>query len=163
MSTRDGEPDSNRAISNDEHQPHGAAPRGAASELLLTRSMQYIRDALNLLSHDDVAEILGHGAARLALTVDELRTAGRLIGFPSPAGAYEYPSFQIDTELHRVHPIAAQANRALRADRDPYGVASWWLTTTDLLDGRSPLDELTDGTLTAIAVDNILNLLRSGM
>lgn len=126
MSIRDGEPESNRAISNHEHQTHGAAPHRVASEPLLTRSMQYIRDALNLLSHDDVAEILGHGAASPARTVDELRTAGQPIGFPSHAGAYGYLSFQIDTESHRVHPIAAHTNRALRADRDPYGVASWW-------------------------------------
>lgn len=162
MSVRDGEPESNRATSNHDHQTHEAAPRGAASEPL-TRSKQYIRDALNLLAYDDIAEILAHGAASPAPTVDELRTSGQLIGFPGPAGSYEYPSFQIDTEGHRVHPIAAHTNRALRADRDPYGVASWWLTTTDLLDGRSPLDELADGTLTVIAVDNILTSLRSGM
>ncbi|MBM4474045.1 hypothetical protein GS456_01050 [Rhodococcus hoagii] len=162
MSTRDGEPEFNRATSKHEYQTHEAAPRGVASELR-TRSKQYIRDALNLLSHNDVADLLEHGAECPALTVDELRTVGQLIGFPGPAGSYEYPSFQVDTESHRVHPIAAHANRALRADRDPYGVASWWLTTTDLLDGRSPLDELTGGTLTVIAVDNILDFLRSGM
>ncbi len=34
------------------------------------------------------------------------------------------------------------------------GVTSWWRTPSDILDGRTPLQELEDGDLTEVAVDN---------
>ncbi|MDS1116341.1 hypothetical protein RD149_21590 [Gordonia westfalica] len=76
---------------------------------------------------------------------------------------YLYPAFQLDCHEHRIHPIAAYANCALHAADDPYGVASWWLTATELLDGNSPFNELISGALTDIAVDNILADQQSGM
>ncbi|ORL76867.1 hypothetical protein [Prescottella equi] len=162
MSTCDGESASDRATCNHEHQTHGAAPSSAASELL-DSSKQFIREALNLLSPDEVTDIFGRGTPHPASLVDGLRADGQLIGFPYPGSTYQYPAFQIDMERHRVHPLVAHANRALRADRDPYGVASWWITPTDILDGRCPLDELIVGTLTIIAIDNVLDLMQSEM
>lgn len=55
------------------------------------------------------------------------------------------------------------ANRQLAVAADPYGAASWWLTGTEILDGRSPLEDLEAGELTEIAIDNVLDVARRGM
>lgn len=137
-------------------------PRESPTERL-ERAKLYIRTALDLVTMDAAAELLGINTLDPGPTVDGLRVAGELIGLPDRNDTHLYPAFQIDHNRHRVHPVVAHANRALRADIDPYGAASWWLTATDILDGTSPLDDVTAGTLTVIAVDNILDFQRSGM
>lgn len=47
--------------------------------------------------------------------------------------------------------------------RDPYDAASWWLTGTEIRDGRSPLEDLEAGELTEIAGDSVLDTVRRGM
>ena len=159
-SNRDSEP--TRSTPRRERQQRAETSPNTASELL-DRSKQYIRDTLDLMSADEVETILGHDASHPATKVNELRVSGHLIGLPDRVGMYVYPAFQLDRHQHRIHPIVAYANCALHAADDPYGVVSWWLTATELLDGNSPLDELTAGTLTDIAVDNVLADQQSGM
>lgn len=146
--------------------PAGEVQNGEPSEspaVLLERACQYIRDVLALATQDEATELIGVDAAASPPSLDRLRTTGQLIGFPDHDGEYRYPAFQLDPHQRQVHPVVAHANRALRADIDPYGAASWWLTPTDILDGNTPLDDLTHGTLTLIAVDSILVFQRSGM
>lgn len=55
------------------------------------------------------------------------------------------------------------ANRRLAVAQGLYGAASWWPTGTDILDGRSPLEDLEAGELTEIAGDNVPDTARRGM
>lgn len=162
MPTRRRESDSDRLDGHPTNEPSWAVPHESRAEKL-ERIYQDIRTALDLVTAVEVAELLGVDTPRQGATVDGLRSDGGLIGLPDRDGNILYPAFQIDRYRHRVHPVVAHANRALHAGIDPYGVASWWLTPTDILDGNSPLDELGFGSLTVIAVDNILDFQRAGM
>ncbi|MBY6382345.1 hypothetical protein HG717_00130 [Rhodococcus erythropolis] len=84
------------------------------------------------------------------------RQVGELLGLPVGSRPdYRYPEFQLDRDQHKVKDVVVYANKKIRALDDPYGAASWWLTKSDLLDGRSPLADLESGDLTEIAVDNL--------
>lgn len=163
MSTRRRDSDSDQPRgTRPTHELQGSVPRESPTERL-ERAQLYIRTALNLVTADKAAELLSINTRDPGTTVDGLRVDGELIGLPDRDGTHLYPAFQLDHHRHRVHPVVAHANRALRANIDPYGAACWWLTATDILDGHFPLDDLTAGTLTVIAVDNILDFQRAGM
>jgi len=51
-----------------------------------------------------------------------------------------FPAFQFDLSKRRLHPEVEAANRALGAERDPWGVASWWISPNQRLDGDRPMD-----------------------
>ncbi|GAA3133580.1 hypothetical protein [Rhodococcus baikonurensis] len=131
---------------------------------LLELAKQGIRDRLEFLTRDEVEVMLGGFNALCSNSaVDELHSDWNLIGLLDRDGTYLYPAFQLDADRHQVHPVVTHANRALHAATDPYGAASWWLTTTAVLSGCSPLDKLADGTLNVIAVNNILAFQRQGV
>ncbi|WP_179377538.1 hypothetical protein [Rhodococcus sp. ACS1] len=51
-------------------------------------------------------------------------------------------------------PLTTRSSRAEDWVSRAKGVTSWWRTPSDILDGRTPLQELEDGDLTEVAVDN---------
>lgn len=61
-----------------------------------------------------------------------------LVGLPS-GGGYLYPAFQFDAERRDVFPEVRAVNERLDAAGDPWGVASWWISTHARL-GARPAD-----------------------
>ncbi|GAA3131074.1 hypothetical protein GCM10020255_004850 [Rhodococcus baikonurensis] len=123
-----------------------------------------ILDALDVVDSKGVARILAPTSEAPRSVAQKRRKAGELIGLPIGARPnYRYLVFQFDTERHKIHDVVRHANLRLHVENDPYGAASWWMTTTELLDGNSPLEDLEAGQLTEIAVDNVLDYARRGM
>ncbi|MGW4337525.1 hypothetical protein ACWEK5_32650 [Rhodococcus koreensis] len=123
-----------------------------------------VLDALEVIDSKEVAAILAPTSEPIRSVAQKRRKAGELIGLPIGARPdYRYPLFQFDRARHQIHDLVKYANRRLAAAEDPYGAASWWLTATEILDGRSPLEDLEAGELTEIAIDNVLDVARRGM
>lgn len=132
---------------------------GAAAE-----RRQSLLDKVATLKAGEVGRVLAPRAGESRTLVKKLRDEGVLLGLPlGRRPDYHYPAFQFDTVHHRVWPIVAYANSRLGAAEDPWGVTSWWRTPSDILDGRTPLQELEDGDLTEIAVDNMISMAERGM
>ena len=80
--------------------------------------------------------MLTPGAAAVALgdyeahseTVRRYREQSWIVGVPY-GGGYLYPAFQFDGECRDVFPEVSTVNARLGASSDPWGVASWWLST----------------------------------
>jgi hypothetical protein len=60
------------------------------------------------------------------------------LGLPKGRG-YVYPHFQFDPMTLDVRVEVREVNELLRAGSDPWGVASWWISTNDRLNAR-PID-----------------------
>lgn len=99
------------------------------------RTMRHVQAAilrdLASASNVEIAE-LGHG------TLERWVARGDLIALPSARGP-RYPAFQIDRGQRRIWPVVAYCNQRLRANRDPWGAASWWITHHEWL-SRPPLE-----------------------
>lgn len=122
----------------------------------LSRGERSVFDRLTTLTSSEVGKILSPRSAENRAVTQKRRQAGELLGLPVGSRPdYRYPEFQLDRDHHKVKDVVIYANKKIRALDDPYGAASWWLTTSDLLDGRSPLEDLEAGDLTEIAVDNL--------
>lgn len=138
----------------------GASPQADA----LANGKQSILDTLDVIDSIDVARILAPTSTATRSVAQKRRKAGDLIGLPvGTRPDYRYPAFQFDAQRNQIRPLVRYANQRLDVANDPYGAASWWLTPTDILDGRSPLDDLDAGDLTEIAIDNVLDAARRGM
>ena len=123
-----------------------------------------VLDALEVIDSKEVATILAPTSEPIRSVAQKRRKAGELIGLPIGARPdYRYPLFQFDRARHQIYDLVKYANRQLAVAQDPYGAASWWLTGTEILDGRSPLEDLEAGELTEIAIDNVLDVARRGM
>jgi len=130
----------------------------------LDTAKKSVLDSLEVIDSKEVARILAPTSAAPRSVAQKRRAAGDLIGLPVGARPnYLYPIFQFDVQRHKIHDIVRYANRCLYVNKDPYGAASWWLTPVDLLDGKSPLEDLEAGDLTEIAIDNVINHARQGM
>lgn len=117
-----------------------------------------------MIDSKEVARILAPTSEANRSVAQKRCAAGDLVGLSIGARPnYLYPTFQFDTQRHKIHDVVRHANRRLYVDRDPYGAASWWLTPVDSLDGNSPLKDLEAGDLTVIAVDNAIDHTRQGM
>ncbi|MDV6285812.1 hypothetical protein [Rhodococcus jostii] len=135
---------------------HDTGPRATARRSVL--------DALEVIDSKEVAMILAPTSEPIRSVAQKRRKAGELIGLPIGARPdYRYPLFQFDRARHQIYDLVKYANRRLAVADDPYGAGSWWLTATELLDGRSPLEDLEAGELTEIAIDNVLDVARRGM
>ncbi|MDT2009404.1 hypothetical protein FXW78_46260 [Rhodococcus opacus] len=125
---------------------------------------QSLLEQVATLKAGEAGRVLAPRAAESRTLVKKLRDEGVLLGLPlGRRPDYHYPAFQFDTVHHRVWPIVAYANSKLGAAEDPWGVTSWWRTPSDILDGRTPLQDLEDGDLTEIAVDNMISAAERGM
>ncbi|MDV7352697.1 hypothetical protein R4282_06650 [Rhodococcus oxybenzonivorans] len=132
---------------------------GAAAE-----RRQSLLEQVATLKAGEAGRVLAPRAGESRTLVKKLRDDGVLLGLPlGRRPDYHYPAFQFDTVRHRVWPIVAYANSRLGAAEDPWGVTSWWRTPSDILDGRTPLQELEDGDLTEIAVDNMISAAERGV
>ena len=67
--------------------------------------------------------------------VRQYRGRSWLLGLPSGRG-YLYPAFQFDPQRRNVFGEVRAVNERLEAERDPWGVASWWISTNGRLGGR---------------------------
>ncbi|GAB3408124.1 hypothetical protein [Flindersiella endophytica] len=99
---------------------------------------------------DDPNELLREVEQRLlaepALSAEDVRSAEvdpdqpNLIRLTRPDGTVVLPRFQFDLMV-QPHPIVLAVNETLKADGDPWGVASWWLGRHSWLDAK-PADLL---------------------
>ncbi|MYB40373.1 hypothetical protein F4X86_03875 [Candidatus Saccharibacteria bacterium] len=97
--------------------------------------------AIAALSPDEAG--VGIGAAQKKLK--RLREESRLLALPLQEGGYRYPSFQFDRDNSCLYGVAEEVNSLLRAARDPWWVASWWLTKNGRTDGLQPADLIGGG------------------
>ena len=67
--------------------------------------------------------------------VRQHRERSWLLGLPSGRG-YLYPAFQFDPQRRNVFREVRAVNQRLEAKRDPWGVASWWISANARLGGR---------------------------
>lgn len=67
--------------------------------------------------------------------VRQYRQRSWLLGLPSGRG-YLYPAFQFDPQRRNLFREVREVNERLEAKRDPWGVASWWVSTHARLGGR---------------------------
>lgn len=131
---------------------------------LRANARRSVLDALEVIDSKEVATILAPTSEPIRSVAQKRRKAGELIGLPiGTRPDYRYPLFQFDRARHQIYDLVKYANRRLAVAEDPYGAASWWLTATEILDGRSPLEDLEAGELTEIAIDNVLDVARRGM
>ena len=70
--------------------------------------------------------------------LDRLREESRLLALPLWQNGCHYPEFQFDLDNSRLHYIVEVINSYLQAARDPWGVASWWLTENGQTDNSRP-------------------------
>lgn len=75
--------------------------------------------------------------------VSALRKASALLGIPR-GNRYLFPSFQFDPEKQAIFEEVRQVNQLLDSANDPWGVASWWLSSNGRL-GARPLDAVNTG------------------
>lgn len=123
-----------------------------------------ILGSFEILDSMEVSGILAPTSTPTRSVAQKRRKVGELIGLPVGSRPdYRYPAFQFNRAQHRIDPLVKHANLRLDVENDPYGAGSWWLTPTDILDGRSPLDDFVAGDLTEIAIDNVLDAARLGM
>lgn len=97
--------------------------------------------AETLLDSGAVAQALGRAGQNSREAASTLRRAGKLLGIPHQR-RYLYPAFQFDLGARRLRPAVARVNQELGAVDDPWGVASWWVSSHARLRGRTPKDLL---------------------
>lgn len=90
-----------------------------------------------MLESRDVAVALGAKRTNRE-RVRRYRERSWLLGLPSGRG-FVYPAFQFDPERRDVFPEVRAVNERLAAEKDPWGVASWWGSRHARL-GARPLD-----------------------
>jgi hypothetical protein len=96
----------------------------------------------DMLDAPTVAELVGGGAKNRREVASVLKRKSLVVALPGSGRGFLYPAFQFDPVEGRVRPVVAQVNRHLQALEDPWGVASWWVSSQPRLDGRSPRDLL---------------------
>jgi len=110
-----------------------AQTEGEAKQLIYRQPM---------LSAAAVGTLLGTAASsNRRKYANTLRQQGKLLGLPFK-NSYVYPAFQFHGARHCLHQAVTEVNRRMDALRDPFGVASWWLTPSERLDGRAPFELL---------------------
>ena len=92
-----------------------------------------------MFAEKDAAAVLGIDQPG---AVESLRVSSLLLAIPSDGG-YLYPRFQFDTQRRAIHNTASEVNQLLEANKDPWGVAGWWLYSNDRV-GARPADLLGD-------------------
>ncbi|HTP30409.1 MAG TPA: hypothetical protein VMK12_32725 [Anaeromyxobacteraceae bacterium] len=109
--------------------------RGQAEALVLKEPM---------FSAAEAGRILGStSSTKPSHYAHSLRRDGSLVGLPQ-RNTFVFPQFQFDVARGHVFTVVADVNRLLGAADDPWGVASWWLTT-NLRAGASPRQLLAGG------------------
>lgn len=93
-----------------------------------------------LVNAEDAGELLGStSCTNRRQYANKYRENGTLLGVPVK-NRYLYPVFQFDPEKCALNAVVGRVNKLLDARKDPWGVASWWVTPKESLDGRCPAD-----------------------
>ena len=90
-----------------------------------------------VLTAAEVSTLLGSHSANPRQFANTKRKQGEILGVPV-ANYYAYPAFQFDRARRRVFPEIAPVNELLRAEADPFGVFSWWVSPNTRIDARAP-------------------------
>jgi hypothetical protein len=98
-----------------------------------------------MLSAEQVAAALRSRSVNRRGRASALRKDSKIVGL-EVSGRTLYPAFQFDRARARVYPVVVEGNQVLDAANDPWGAASWWLSSSSwLADGRSPADLVVAG------------------
>ncbi|GGC55725.1 hypothetical protein IEU95_08605 [Hoyosella rhizosphaerae] len=119
----------------------------------IEKGERFILQALPCMSLRDVVEQLGISDKELVRTAIILEDNSERV----------CPSFQFDLVNRRVHPVVGYANQILSSVSDQFDTAAWWITSTDTIDGSTPLDLLDKGELTEDLVDTVIHFSQQGM
>ena len=93
-----------------------------------------------LVNAEEAGRLLGSDApTNRRQYANKQREAGVLLAVPFK-NKYLYPVFQFDLMRSTVHAAVRRVNKLLDARSDPWGVASWWITPREGLNGRRPAD-----------------------
>jgi len=96
-----------------------------------------------MLTSSQAGDLLGtNSKSNKRQYANNLRTSGELLGIPHKRNRYVYPAFQFDVKRSRLRPVVSKVNKLLDALHDPWGVASWWITPSERLDGKPPKELL---------------------
>jgi hypothetical protein len=90
-----------------------------------------------MVDADSASQLLGSTSSNLRQYANKQRLDSVLLGVPYK-NSYLYPAFQFDVGRKRVIPVVERVNKLLEANKDPWGVASWWTTPSERLNGRCP-------------------------
>jgi hypothetical protein len=93
------------------------------------------------LSSSEVSTLLGSESTNARQYAMELRKRGELLGV-KVRSRHLYPAFQFDVAHRRVYEVVKEVSRILGADRDPWGVLSWWVSPNARIAGRRAPKEL---------------------
>jgi len=123
----------------------GAEPRQVFDSLerMVTESARLEGEAIRTIWREPMlkpaaaAVALGAKAANRE-KVRRLRLRSALLGLPHSNG-FLYPAFQFDSRRREVFAEVREVNHRLGSDRDPWGVASWWVSHHSRLRAR-PVD-----------------------
>ncbi len=91
---------------------------------------------------DAVAKLLGSAAINAREYARQVRRRPGVLAL-KVGNRYVFPAFQFDPSERRVHPLAAEVNELLDADKEPWATASFWFTIDPYLKAR-PADLITD-------------------
>lgn len=96
-----------------------------------------------LLTSSQASKLLGTNSnLNKRQYANKMRASCELLGVPYKKNRYLYPAFQLDVKKALLRPIVQKVNKLLDALGDPWGVASWWITQSERLEGRAPKDLL---------------------
>jgi hypothetical protein len=130
-----------------------AAERSRAVQAQIATEAAYAIWEEEYFASDQAALALGAKASNRQ-RVSALRKSSALLGVPH-GNRYLYPRFQFDLGKQALFEEVAEVNTLLDAANDPWGVASWWLSSNGRL-GMRPIDAVNtassaDGSLVAAA------------
>jgi hypothetical protein len=130
----------------------GFGPEEIAREAALRGLVRARIFEQDMLTASAVAEIVGSRSTNPRQYANKARLRSEIVGVPW-RNQYLFPRFQFDEEHGCVRPDAGEVNRVLCAVDDPWGVASWWVSSNGRLGGRTPADVLVEAPDTAALVE----------
>jgi hypothetical protein len=117
-----------------------ARPSSLGATAIRQKSRQHVLEE-EALSSSEVSRLLGSESTNARQYAMELRKRGELLGV-KVRSRHLYPAFQFDVAHQRVHDVVKKVSHILGADRDPWGVLSWWVSPNARIPGRRAPKEL---------------------
>ncbi|MCK5798616.1 MAG: hypothetical protein KAI47_15595 [Deltaproteobacteria bacterium] len=96
---------------------------------------------LKMVDAENASKLLGSVSVNPRQYANKRRLEGALLGVPHK-NSFLYPAFQFDIPKRALFAVVEQVNKLLQANRDPWGVASWWTTPSERLRGQCPYELL---------------------
>lgn len=132
-----------------------AANRSGPAIALSEREESYrttLLSKLPCIKTTDVAKILYPSSVAPRRAVAYRRDQGDIIGLRL-GHDYHYPVFQFDRTQGVLIDEVQYANHRMGAAIDPWAVAEWWISSSEMLERTTPLRALENGKLTRDAID----------